>query len=67
MAETKTFVFVHRAEGFVPAGLLVMTQDGRRFATFSYGNRSGVTSISSSASTADASANASRAYPSLRD
>ena len=40
MAETRTYVFVHRAGRFVPAGLLVMTQDGRAgFAAFSYGNR----------------------------
>ncbi|KRC80892.1 type II toxin-antitoxin system HipA family toxin [Sphingomonas sp. Root241] len=37
---TRTYVFVYRNEGFVPAGLLDLTQDGRAsFATFAYGDR----------------------------
>lgn len=37
---TRTYVFVCRNEGFVPAGLLDLTQDGRAsFATFAYGDR----------------------------
>lgn len=40
MAETTTYVFVHLAEGAVPAGLLTMTIEPRaHFATFAYGNR----------------------------
>lgn len=41
MAETtRTYVFVYRGKGFVPAGLLILTQDARAsFATFAYGDR----------------------------
>ncbi|WP_454762199.1 hypothetical protein [Caulobacter segnis] len=36
----RTYVFVYRSEGFVPAGLLDLTVDGRAsFATFAYGER----------------------------
>jgi serine/threonine-protein kinase HipA len=40
MARARSYVFVHLAEGPVPAGLLVMTDEPRsRFATFAYGRR----------------------------
>ncbi len=40
MAIARTYVFVHLAEGPVPAGLLTMTEEPRnRFATFAYGRR----------------------------
>lgn len=40
MATARTYVFVHLAEGPVPAGLLVMTDEPRnQFATFTYGRR----------------------------
>lgn len=40
MATARTYVFVHLAEGPVPAGLLTMTDEPRnQFATFAYGRR----------------------------
>ena len=40
MASVRTYVFVHLAEGPVPAGLLEMSDDPRNhFATFAYGRR----------------------------
>lgn len=40
MATVRTYVFVHLADGPVPAGLLTMTDEPRnQFATFAYGRR----------------------------
>ena len=40
MAVIETYVFVHLAEGPVPAGILTMTDEQRtQFSTFAYGRR----------------------------
>ena len=40
MATVRTYIFVHLADGPVPAGLLTMTDEPRnQFATFAYGRR----------------------------